>query len=340
MTTANVNLLGQANNTGVDDALFLEKFSGRVLLTFERSTVARQRSTIESEQWGKAITINAVGDAETTSHTRGEEILGQMIPQGERTIVPEDLIISSTFVADYDKLLAHFQTSDKFATKMGQAMANRYDRDILRVGIMAADATPAGKNLAGIEGTVIDNPAGAPALVAADLIAAGMQAAQLLDEKDVPDNDNRTLYLAPAQYWLLVSAGNDLIDRDFGGTGSVARGLVTRLGNLEVVKSNNFAAIQGQAQQTEGLAADGVTPAVSVYDVDTSSGSGGLDVTALVMTPEAVISGEWLGVTSESAYDIRRQGTLLLSKIVKGTAIMRPECSVVIGGASNTVPAP
>ena len=95
--------------------------------------------------------------------------------------------------------------------------------------------------------------------------------------------------------------------------------MVTRVGNLEIVKSNSFARVIGTADQTT------LDPSCA-YQVDPTAD--GTNTLALVSTPEAVLTGEWLGITSESAYDIRRQGTLLLSKMVKGTGILRPECAV------------
>ena len=336
MSQAEATRLGAPNYTGSgwsgdNQALFLEKFSNMVLLTFERQSVARQRSTVRTEDWGKAVVTDYIGDATTENHVIGTEILGTPIKQGERTVTPEDMVISSVFVALWDELLNHYEVQGRFADKLGQAIARRYDKDVLRVTALAASDSAATNALDGVEGSIIAPAAGVgPAVNAADLIACGMKAAQALDEKDVPDNNDRTMFVAPSQYYLLLSAGNDLIDRDFGGTGSIERGLVSRLGNLEIVKSNNMADIMGQATQTD----DGVT---SKYDVDTSpSGdiTGGL--TALVSTPEAVLNAEWLGITSEAAYDVRRQGTLLLSKITKGTGILRPECSVAIGGFTNT----
>ena len=329
---ANPSRLGQANAAGSTEALFLEKFSGRVLMTFEQDTQARSRSTVETEEWGKAITINEVGDATTEEHTPGAEILGDEIKLGERTIVPEQLIISSVFVADYDKLLAHFEMQSRFASKIGTAIAERYDRDVLRNFILASQATPAGDNLdptavPANEGEYAKSGANVqlgsgsddPTTKASALISLAVKAAQVLDEKNVMDRDNRTLWVTPASYWLLASSNTDIINRDFGGEGSVARGMVTRVGNLEIVKSNSFAKVVGAADQTT------IDPACDYVVNPTVSGT---DTLAVVSTPEAVLTGEWLGITSESGYDMRRQGTLLLSKMVKGTGILRPECAV------------
>jgi hypothetical protein len=331
MSNANPSRLGQANATGSDTALFLEKFSGRVLMTFEATTLAKSRSTVETEDWGKAITINEVGDATTEEHVPGAEILGEKIKEGERTIVPEQMIISSVFVADYDKLLAHFEMQSRYAQKIGVALAERYDRDVFRNIILASQSTPSGDELnpsdppanepanAKSGGDITLSGGGDPVTDADAFITLAIQAAEMLDTKNVLDRDDRTLWVTPASYWLLASSGTAIVNRDFGGEGSVAGGMVTRVGNLQIVKSNNLASVLGTSDQTT------LDPSCSYLVNPTSTGTNTL---ALVSTPEAVITGEWLGITSESAYDIRRQGTLLLSKMVKGTGILRPECAV------------
>ena len=335
MSNATPSRLGAANNvTGTvaeDNALFLEKFSGRVLMTFEATTLAKSRSTVETEDWGKAITINEVGDATTEEHTPGAEILGEIIKEGERTIVPEQMIISSVFVADYDKLLAHFEMQSRYAQKIGTALAERYDRDVFRNIIIASQSTPSGLAL-DPAATPANEPANAksggdiqlangttPATDAEQFITLAIQGAEMLDTKNVPDRDDRTIWVTPASYWLLASSDTAIINRDFAGEGSIARGMVTRVGNLEIMKSNSLARVLSTDNQAS------IDPSCA-YLVDPTAA--GTDTLALVSTPEAVITGEWLGITSESAYDIRRQGTLLLSKMVKGTGILRPECSI------------
>lgn len=329
MSTANVSRVGQSNAAGDENGIFLEKFSGRVLMTFEEATLARQRSTVETEEWGKAITISEIGNSTAAMHTVGEEILGSIIKGGEKTIVPEDMLVSSVFVADYDKLLNHFEIQSRYATKLGEAIAERYDRDVFRVFGQAAlyspsgdaldpTAVPANEDADAKSGASVATVSGAadPATDAPSFIALAVKAAEVLDSKNVMDRDNRTLWCTPAMYWLLASAGSDIVNRDFGGEGSIARGLVTRVGNLEIVKSNNFAKILVADQTT----VDADTP--YVFDAVAA------DTLALVTTPEAALTGEWLGVTSESGYDIRRQGTLLLSKVVKGSGVLRGECAV------------
>jgi hypothetical protein len=46
----------------------------------------------------------------------------------------------------------------------------------------------------------------------------------------------------------------------------------------------------------------------------------------LVMHPQALGTVKLLDLASEMEYDIRRQGTLMVSKMAVGHGVLRPEC--------------
>ena len=335
MSDATPTRLGQSNNSSADvSTLFLEKFSGRVNLNFARNTPVRDSSTVITTEWGKSVNVSEIGDAFSASHTPGNYLNGLNIPQGERVVTPDDMIVSHAFIAEWDRFQNHFEVQDRFAQKMGEALANRYERDILRVAIKGAtEATPTDAlTKAGNVETSVDGATDlTPKTNAAHLITVGMRAAQALDERDVPDNDDRIIVVAPEQYYLLVAAGNDLISRDYNGpdNGSIARGMVARLGNLKVVKSNNLAAILNTASQVENTAA--ATTEASAYAINTVT----TDTIAVVMTPESVLNAEWLGIQSDAKWQLERLGHLILSRMMVGHGVGRPETIVNIEGYSH-----
>ena len=326
--------LGRANSTGAGyQDLFLEKFSGRVNLNFERNTPVRDVSTVITTEWGKSVNLSEIGDAFSASHTPGNMLNGLEIPQGERVVTPDSMIVSHTFIADWDRFQNHFEVQDRFAQKMGQALANRYERDILRVAIKAAtESTPT--DALTKAGNTEASTGLTPKTSAAHLITVGMRAAQKLDERDVPDNNDRALIVAPEQYWLLVATGTEIINQDYNepGNGSMARGFVTRLGNLKVVKSNNFADILNTATQVESTGASSTENSPTQFQVNTTT----TDTIALVMTPETVVTAEWLGIQSDAKYQLERLGHLLVSRMMVGHGVGRPETAVNIEGYSHT----
>jgi len=53
----------------------------------------------------------------------------------------------------------------------------------------------------------------------------------------------------------------------------------------------------------------------------------------LILTPQAIGCVQLMDVASEAEYDIRRQGTLMVSKMAVGHGILRPECMIGITAA-------
>ena len=66
-------------------------------------------------------------------HTPGTPILGSGDPPvAEKTIVMDDLLVSSAFVYDLDETLAHYSLRSEIAAKIGHALAESYDKKIFR----------------------------------------------------------------------------------------------------------------------------------------------------------------------------------------------------------------
>ena len=158
--------------------------------------------------------------------------------------------------------------------------------------------------------------------VRADLIEACYVAAQTLDERDVPDMDDRKLWLAPAQYYLAISAGSDIVNRDFGGEGSVQRADIRRIANLEVKKSNNLRKIVGVNETV--TTPSGVN---SKYLADNTN------AIALVTHRDAVGCVELLGMQTQSEYSVRLQGSLLVARKANGYGTLRPESALELASS-------
>jgi hypothetical protein len=134
-------------------------------------------------------------------HTPGTEIVGKTIAGNERVIVIDDLLISPVFIASIDEAKTHYDVRSEYSKQAGAALARAMDKNLAQVGLLAAraSATVTGGN----GGTSITS---ATALTSASALeTAAFAAAQALDEKDVPEED-RYLYLKPAQYYLLINS--------------------------------------------------------------------------------------------------------------------------------------
>jgi hypothetical protein len=153
----------------------------------------------------------------------------------------------------------------------------------------------------------------AAALTDADtLIAAAFDAAQAMDEKNVPETD-RSLYVKPDQYYQLVNSSSKLINRDYGneGNGSTAKGKVMEVAGFVIRKTNNL-------PQTN------VTTGVAAYQGNFST------TAALAMHRSAVGTVKLIDLGVESQYLLQNLATLIVARMAVGHGILRPESAVEI----------
>ena len=317
MTNANPSRVGQAGLTGATDALFLKVFSGEVMSTFNANTVMKEKTRIRSIQNGKSAQFPAIGKTVAEYHTAGAEILGNNIEHGEKVITIDDLLISNTFISNIDEAKNHYEVRSEYSKQMGQALAQTYDRNLLSMAIKAArDPLGLGAGVAG-QGNAASQNLGTTTPSTAQLVTALYDAAAELDEKNVPETE-RFVLVSPTVYYGLVQE-DKLINRDFGQNGSYSDGTVMRVAGMQIVKSNNMA--------VDHTTATGVPDFNSKYAVDAT------DARALVIQRQAMGTVQLMDMATEMEYDIRRQGTLAVSKMAVGHGVLRPECIIELRAA-------
>tara|TARA_B110000444_G_scaffold261525_1_gene314666 strand:- start:13133 stop:14095 length:963 start_codon:yes stop_codon:yes gene_type:complete len=317
MANATPSRLGALNGGSDKDALFLKVFSGEVLTAFEQQTVMMDKHQVRTIANGKSAQFPVMGRTSAAYHTPGAEITGDSINHAEKIITINDLLLTSTFIANIDEAKNHYDVRSVYSREMGVALANQMDKHILQTLIQAAnDATATVTGEADMVGTVItdsDSDTNADSLV--DSIFA---AAQALDEKNVPE-DNRYVVVKPAQYYLLANSSK-VQNVDFGnaGNGSTASGRIMQVAGIDVLKSNNL-----PVANVTGTGVD-------------AGGAGGLQVaaaantTAIVFHPSCAGTVKLMDLSTESEYDIRRQGTLMVAKYAVGHGVLRNEAAVQI----------
>ena len=303
MSAATPLRIGQVNSAGDTDALFLKVFGGEVLTAYEETNVFADLQMVRNIDHGKSASFPATWKVNSSYHTPGAEIVGQTSNVNERVITIDDLLIADVFVPSIDEAKNHYDYRSVYSLETGRALAKAYDQNVAQVIALAAraSATVTGGN----GGAQLTNAAYA---TTGSTIAAGIfAAAQTLDEKDVPE-DERYALLRPAQYYLMAQTTN-VINKDWGGSGVYAEGSVLKVAGVSIVKSNNVpstnvasgpAAYQGNFSNTQGL----------------------------VFQKAASGTVKLMDLSIEMEYDIRRQGTLIVSKYALGHGILRPECSV------------
>ena len=300
---------GAINNAGDAQALFLKVFSGEVLSSFRQTTQFMDKHKVRTISSGKSAQFPLIGKTSTGGGylSRGQVITPDTINHAERVITIDDFLISSAMVYDLDDMMNHIDVRQEYSYQLGQDLAQNFDKNVARLGILAARSASAVTGLPG-GSRLVDAAAKTDAKKLGDLLFA---ARQTLDEKDVAEDANA--FMLPAQYYLLVNGNDKLISTEFSdGNGSYASGQATKIAGLNIVKTNN-------------LPSTNVTGTFNnKYNVDART------TAALVMTPSAVGTVKLQDIKAETDYKLEYKGTLMVSSMAVGHGILRPECAVEI----------
>lgn len=302
---------GQVNGAGDARALFLKQWSGEVLAAFETALVFDgSRHMIRNIASGKSSSFPMTGRVFAKYHTPGAELVGQTGNVNERIISIDDLLVSDVFFPKIEEAMSHYDYRSPFTAKMGYALASAMDKNVAAVGILAARSSAAVTGEAG--GTVLTNAAYA---TDSAVLAQGIwAAAQAFDEKFIPEQ-SRSVFLRPAQYYILAQ-NTTVLQQDIGGAGSYSDGKVMRIAGIEIVKTNNLPSTNITSTPINGY----VTPTAYQGNFATTVG--------LVMSPEAVGTVKLMDMHSEMEYQMRYKGTLVTSEYAVGHGVLRADCAV------------
>jgi len=331
-----------------NNELFLKKFSGEILQSFEESNIFKPLHTIRTIESGKSAQFPVTGIASANYHTPGENIAEEGgatskylsdIKKTERVITIDDMLVASTFLANIDDMKNHYDIRSVYANELGKALAKRFDEALAKVFIAAArsDANLSGRPAGGIldvsanafvalgaANTDVTDPTGA------ELVAALFSAAQKLDENDVP-SDGRFCVLRPQEYYKLITGGagalaisTSAVNKDVGGVGSIASGSIPQVAGITIYKSNHIPSTNLSADATgDGLAAN------DVFGTNGIGYNGNFTNTLGIVSHSAAVGTvKLLDLATESEYQIERQGTLFVAKYAMGHGILRPECAI------------
>ena len=338
MADTTASRLGQINASGSADELFLKVFSGEILTTFEEQNVMKDLHMVRTISNGKSAQFPITGIADANYHTVGEDIVDgsngylSTIKHAERVISIDDVLISSTFIANIDELKNHYDVRSIYAKELGKALAKRFDLATMKTLFAAANgSSPIGGN----GGSSV---AGADTLTASGLIDALYGVARVLDEKDAPE-EGRFAVLTPSQYYTLLTSDNVAVNRDNGGVGNVATGTIAQVAGIRLVKSNHLDSVIALGDQTSATTGDAASnndvfgggAAGEGYMGDFSGLSGANSAKGFIAgTKEAIGTVKLLDLATESEYQIQRQGTLFVAKYAMGHGVLRPECAVKV----------
>ncbi len=352
---ANMSFAGRANATGAhtaltpagiatDSALFLKVFSGEILTAFAEANVTRGLVVTRTIQNGKSAQFPVTGKATAKFHRAGDSLIDtsgalSQIGHQEKVINIDNMLVSSTMIAQIEELKNHYDLRSIYATELGRALAVRSDIQALKTMIAAGLTTTANITTPSSgTGTIIT---GATVTSATGLISALFSVAESLDGKDVP-TDDRFAILTPNQYYTLLTSDNAAINKDTANASNadVAKGRIMEIAGIKLYKSNHLAPLfvdvgaQPESDDTKGANEPFANTGVNNDDAGYNA-----DLAAMVTsTRNGFVAGhpsmagcvKLLDLATESEYLTEYQGTLFVAKLATGYGVLRPEASVVV----------
>jgi hypothetical protein len=259
-------------------------------------------------------------------HTPGTPILGSGDPPvAEKTVLMDDLLVSSAFVYDLDETLAHYSLRSEISAKIGHALAEAYDKKVFRTIAKSARTAHPITAAPGPEpgGSVIKLGAGNEYNAQA-LVDAFFEAASILDEKNVP-RAGRTAVLSPRQYYALISqVDTNILNRDFGNSsGSLTSGEgLYEIAGIGIRRSNNLPFMAGTVARVNGENND--------YSGDFSAHCG------LIYQRDAAAVVQGIGPSIQTTGgDVKAmyQGDLIIGKLAMGADWLNPAAAIELQAA-------
>ena len=316
--------LGTAYDTKY--ATYLKLFSGELFKAYESSCIAKGTVMNRTLKNGKSMQFIFTGRMTAAYHEPGTPILGSGDPPvAEKTILMDDLLVSSAFVYDLDETLSHYDLRSEISRKIGHSLAEAYDKKVFRtIALAAREAHP-------ITAAPGPEPGGSVIQLGANneydaqsLVDAFFEAASVLDEKNVP-REGRHAVLAPRQYYALISqVDTNILNRDYGATGgnmNTGMGLY-EIAGIKIKTSNNLPFLAGTVNAVSGEN--------NTYNGDFSTHCG------LIYQKEAAGCLEAIGPQVQvSGNDVKTmyQGDLIVGRLAMGCGTLNPAAAIELQAA-------
>ena len=297
-------------------ATALKLFSGEVFNAFNDATIFKGLVRNYSLRGGKSKQFLLTGKLAAGYHTAGTPIApADGLKSNEKTIVMNDLLVSSQFVYDLDEILSQWSARSEISKQIGEALALHYDDRIARV--IAKGATESSV-VTGEPGGFQVNIGSGNTNDAQALVDGFFEAAAVLDERSAPQ-DGRCAVLSPRQYYSLISSvDTNILNREIGNTQgdmNSGKGLYSIAG-IRIYKSNVLANQYGKDATANGA----VSGENNDYAIDNSALAG------LVFHRECAGTVEAIGPSIETTsgdFHVQYQGDLIVGKLAMGADTLR-----------------
>ena len=297
-------------------ATALKLFSGEVFNAFNDATIFKGLIRNYSLRGGKSKQFLLTGKLAAGYHTPGEAIAPAAgLKSNEKTIVMDDLLVSSQFVYDLDELLSQWSSRSEISKQIGEALALHYDDRLARVLAKAATESSV---VTGEPGGFQVNIGSGNTNDAQAIVDGFFESAAVLDERSAPQ-EGRCAVLSPRQYYSLISSvDTNILNREIGnsqGDMNSGKGLYSIAG-IRIYKSNVLAGQYGK----NATANAEVAGENNDYAVNNSNLAG------LVFHREAAGCVEAVAPSIETTsgdFHVQYQGDLIVGKLAMGADTLR-----------------
>jgi len=297
-------------------ATALKLFSGEVFNAFNDATIFKGLIRNYSLRGGKSKQFLLTGKLAAGYHTPGEAIApADGLKSNEKTIVMDDLLVSSQFVYDLDEILSQWSSRSEISKQIGEALALHYDDRLARVLAKAATESAV---VTGEPGGFQVNIGSGNTNDAQAIVDGFFESAAVLDERSAPQ-EGRCAVLSPRQYYSLISSvDTNILNRDIGnsqGDMNSGKGLYSIAG-IRIYKSNVLANQYGK-NATANAAISGEN---NDYAVNNANLAG------LVFHREAAGCVESIAPSIETTsgdFHVQYQGDLIVGKLAMGADTLR-----------------
>jgi hypothetical protein len=322
--------------TGEKYALYLKLFSGELFKAYESACIFKDTVQNRTLKNGKSMQFIFSGRMTADYHTPGTPILGDGNPPvAEKTILMDDLLVSSAFVYDLDETLAQYSLRSEISAKIGYALAEAYDKKIARtIALAAREAHPITAAPGPEPGGSVIRMGSGNEYSAQALVDSFFEAASILDEKNLP-KQGRFAVLSPRQYYALISqVDTNILNRWYGsdqGSMNSGEGLY-EIAGIKIKRSNNLPFML-TGNGTGDDAGD-----VTRVDGENNDYSGNFENHAgLIYQKDAAAVLTAIGPSVQTTgSDVRAmyQGDLIIGRLAMGAGTLNPAAAIELQAAN------
>lgn len=302
-----------------DRELLVEKVTGEILSSFEKNVAMEGKYQRKEINGAKSLRFEHIGGIGAYYHNAGEHIKGSEVAHDKSELTLDRPLVSSFFTDDFNESMLHYDARKEYTKKMGEVLAQKYDRNIQMKFITAARLKNVMDEYDGGSVIVDTNLANADLATRVNAFAKALIAAK---KELIKKNVTGEIFAvtSPDTYFEIIE-NRALLNKDYGNVGDYAEGTVFKIGGIPLTYHNYLPNV------------DATKPTNKEF-YDEYHGINCEGTIAFVGTNEAVGVLKGGDITTKIWDDDGRMGTWTRASLACGMGVLRPECAVEIRKAA------